>query len=126
MIVCVWTYLEVTRSVDEQVWGLEVTVQHISGVNVLEAAQDLIQEVADMVIAQPLALQQLVQVCLHQSLHDVAEGRRGQGQQQQQSWGKEKPKDCSYISWALYSNKSSWIKLKAAESNFVCHLHNFV
>ena len=45
--------------------------------NVLEASQDLVEEVADVVVAQPLALQQLVQVRLHQGLHDVAGGTQG-------------------------------------------------
>lgn len=45
--------------------------------NVLEASQDLVEEVADVVVAQLLGLQQLVQVCLHQSLHDVAGGTYG-------------------------------------------------
>lgn len=40
--------------------------------NVLEASQDLVEEIADVVVAQLLALQQLVQIRLHQSLHDVA------------------------------------------------------
>lgn len=66
--------LEVTGGVDEQVGGFEVTVQHVGRVDVLEASQDLVQEVADVVVAQPLALQQLVQVRLHQGLHDVAAG----------------------------------------------------
>lgn len=80
---CVWWWLcvcvfrsradlEVAGGVDEQVGGLEVTVQHVGRVNVLETSQDLVEEIADVVVAQPLALQQLVQVCLHQSLHDVA------------------------------------------------------
>lgn len=40
--------------------------------NVLETSQHLIEEVANMVIAQVLCLQQFVQICLHQSLYDVA------------------------------------------------------
>lgn len=49
-------------------------MQHVGGVDVLQASQDLVEEVADVVVAQPLGLQQLVQVRLHQSLHDVAGG----------------------------------------------------
>lgn len=53
-------------------------MQHVGRVDVLEASQDLVEEVADVVVAQLLGLQQLVQVRLHQSLHDVAGGgRRG-------------------------------------------------
>lgn len=66
--------LEVTGGVDEQVGGLQVAVQHVGRVDVLQASQDLVEEVADVVVAQPLGLQQLVEVRLHQSLHDVAEG----------------------------------------------------
>jgi len=69
--------LEVAGGVDEQVGGLEVTVQHVGRVNVLEASQDLVEEIADVVVAQPLGLQQLVQVRLHQGLHDVAGRTRG-------------------------------------------------
>lgn len=71
---CVCADLEVTGGVDEQVGGLEVTVQHVGRVDVLESSQDLVEEIADVVVAQLLALQQLVQVRLHQSLHDVAGG----------------------------------------------------
>ncbi|TNN83419.1 hypothetical protein EYF80_006400 [Liparis tanakae] len=56
------TGLVVKRGVDEQVGGLEVTVQHVGRVDVLEASQDLVEEIADVVVAQPLGLQQLVQV----------------------------------------------------------------
>lgn len=72
-------HLEVTGGVNEQVGGFEVTVQHISWMDVLEAPQNLVEKIADMVIAQSLAFQQLVQVRLHQSLHNVAEKRLGQG-----------------------------------------------
>lgn len=71
---CTCVDLEVTSGVDEQVWGLQVAVQHVGWVDVLQASQDLVEEVADVVVAQLLGLQQLVQVRLHQSLHDVAGG----------------------------------------------------
>lgn len=45
--------------------------------DVLEASQDLVEKVTDVVIAQPLDLQQLVKVRLHQGLHDVAGGKNG-------------------------------------------------
>lgn len=66
------THLEVAGGVDEQVGGLEVPVQHIGRVNVLKTPQDLVKEVAHMLVAQLLGLQELVQVRLHQRLHDVA------------------------------------------------------
>mmetsp|Transcript_7741 Transcript_7741/g.30576 ORF Transcript_7741/g.30576 Transcript_7741/m.30576 type:complete len:434 (+) Transcript_7741:611-1912(+) len=41
--------------VDQHVLGLEVSVKHPGGVHVLEAAQDLVQEVLDVGVAQRLA-----------------------------------------------------------------------
>ena len=69
-----WGHLQVTGGVDEQVGGLQVTVQHVGRVDVLQSTQDLVEEVANVVVAQLLRLQQLVKVRLHQGLHDVAEG----------------------------------------------------
>lgn len=54
-------------------------MQHVGRVDVLEASEDLVEEVADVVVAQPLGLQQLVQIRLHQSLNDVAGSHKGQG-----------------------------------------------
>jgi hypothetical protein len=48
--------------------------------DILEAPQDLVEEVADVVIAQLLAFEQLVQVCLHQVLHNIAENGSGDPQ----------------------------------------------
>lgn len=45
--------------------------------DILEAPQDLVEEVANVVVAQLLAFEQLVQVCLHQVLHNVAEDGTG-------------------------------------------------
>lgn len=73
----VGSYLEIAGGVEQEVRGLEVTVQHVGRVDVLETSQDLVEEVADVVVAQVLGLQQLVQVRLHQVLHDVTEARRG-------------------------------------------------
>jgi hypothetical protein len=42
-------------------------------VYILEAPEDLVEEVADVVIAQLLAFKQLVQVCLHEVLNNVTE-----------------------------------------------------
>lgn len=47
-------------------------MEHISRVDVLEASEDLVEEVANVVVAQVLGLEQLVQVCLHQVLDNVA------------------------------------------------------
>ena len=46
-------------------------MENVGGVDVLESAEDLVEEVADMVVAQLLSLQQLVQVRFHQRLHNV-------------------------------------------------------
>ena len=52
------SHLEVTRGVEQQVAGLQVPVQHVGRVDVLETTQDLIQEVADVVVAQLLKSRQ--------------------------------------------------------------------
>ena len=46
-------------------------MQYVRAVDVLEATKDLVGEVAHMVIAEVLCLQELVKVCLHQCLHNV-------------------------------------------------------
>lgn len=50
-------------------------MENVRRVDVLQTAQDLVQKVTDVVVAQVLRLQQLVQVCLHQVLYDVAATR---------------------------------------------------
>ena len=65
-------YLQIAGSVEEKVRGLKVAVEHVGRVDVLEPSEDLVQEVANVVVAQVLGLQQLVQVRLHQILYDVA------------------------------------------------------
>ena len=46
-------------------------MEDVGRVDVLEAPEDLVEEVADVVIAQPLGLEKLVEVGLHEALHDV-------------------------------------------------------
>ena len=65
------TDLEVAGRVEQEVAGLQVPVEDVGGVDVLQSPQYLIEEIADMIIAQSLGLQQFVQICLHQTLHDV-------------------------------------------------------
>ena len=65
------TNLEITGGVQQQVAGLEISVQHICRVNVLQTPQYLVEKVADVIIAKTLGLQQFVQVGLHQTLDDV-------------------------------------------------------
>ena len=64
--------LEVTGSVQQQVAWLQIAMQYVSRVYVLEAAQYLVEEVADVVVTELLCLEQLIHVCLHQTLHNVS------------------------------------------------------
>ena len=63
--------LEITSRVEKEVAGLQVPVEDISRVDVLEAPQYLIEEVADVVITQSLSLQELVEIRFHEALDDV-------------------------------------------------------
>ena len=63
--------LEIASRVQQQVTGLQVTVEDIGRVNVLEAPENLVEKVANMVITESLGLEQLVEVCLHQALDNV-------------------------------------------------------
>ena len=65
------TDLEITSRIEKEVAGLQVPVEDISRVDVLEAPQYLIEEVADVVIAQSLSLQELVEIRFHEALDDV-------------------------------------------------------
>ena len=65
------TDLEITRGVQQQVARLQISVENIGRVDVLETTEDLVEEVADVVVAQPLRLQQLVEISLHEALDDV-------------------------------------------------------
>ena len=46
-------------------------MKHIGRMDILQASQYLIQEIADMIITQMLSLQQLIKVGLHQRLHYI-------------------------------------------------------
>ena len=63
--------LEIACCVQQKVAWLQVTVEDIGRVDILEAPENLIEEVADVVIAESLSLEQLVQVSLHQALDNV-------------------------------------------------------
>ena len=63
--------LEITSRVEKEVAGLQVPVEDISRVDVLQAPQYLIEEVADVVITQSLSLQELVEIRFHEALDDV-------------------------------------------------------
>lgn len=67
------TDLELAVGVDEQVAGLQVTVENISRVDVFEAAADLINKVLEVSVGQGLLRSNnLVKVGLHQLLDQVA------------------------------------------------------
>lgn len=68
-------HLEIAGGVEQQVGGLQVAVQDVGGVDVLEPSEDLVEEVADVVVAQVLSLQELVEVRLHEILDDVSAQR---------------------------------------------------
>ena len=46
--------LEIAGCVEEQVRRLQVPMQNVGGVDVLESAENLVQEVTDVVVAQAL------------------------------------------------------------------------
>ena len=63
---------QVAVGVDEQVARLHVAVQHVGRVDVLEAAEDLVHEVLEMLLRQRLArADDAVQVALHEVGDDV-------------------------------------------------------
>ena len=51
--------LQIASSVEQEVGGFEVSVKHVSTVYILEPSQYLIEEIADMVVAQCLSLRYL-------------------------------------------------------------------
>ena len=75
--------LEIACCVQQQVAGLQVTVENIGRVDVLEAPENLIEEVADVVITESLSLEKFVEVRLHETLDDVdiLHGVQGRGPQ---------------------------------------------
>ena len=64
-------HFEIAGGVEEQIGRLQVPVQHIGRMDVLQSSEYLVEEVANVVVAQPLRLQQFVQIRLHQALHNV-------------------------------------------------------
>ena len=46
--------LKIARGVEKQVGGLQIAMQNVCRVDVLEAAEDLVEKVADVIIAQSL------------------------------------------------------------------------
>jgi len=48
-------------------------MQNVGRVDVLETSENLVEEVANVVVAQFLRLEQFVHVRLHQTLHDVSD-----------------------------------------------------
>ena len=65
-------YLQIAIGVHQQVAGLQVAVQDATGVQVLEAAQDLVNEELDVLVREGLVgLDDLTQVRLHQFGNNV-------------------------------------------------------
>ena len=62
---------EIACCVHQQVAGLQVPMEDVGRVDVFEAPENLIEEVANVVITESLSLEQLVQVSLHQALDNV-------------------------------------------------------
>ena len=65
------TNLEIASCVQQQVTGLQVTMEDIGRVDILEAPENLVEKVANVVITESLGLEQLVEVSLHQALDNV-------------------------------------------------------
>ena len=63
--------LEVAGGVEQQVAGLQISVENVSGVDVLQPPQYLVEEVADVVVAESLRLQKFIKIRLHQALDNV-------------------------------------------------------
>lgn len=64
------THLQVARGVEEKIAGLEVSVNDVGGMDVLQTSQNLVQEVTNVVVAEMLRFQKLVQIGFHQVLND--------------------------------------------------------
>lgn len=66
------SYLQLTVGINEQVSGLQVTVQHVGRVDVLESTQNLIQKVLEVGVGERLLrADNLVHVSLHEFLHHI-------------------------------------------------------
>lgn len=65
--------------VDKQVGWLKVSVQHVSGMDVLKAPEELVHEEPGVALGQQAPLQQLTQVSLHVLLYNVDRVDLGQG-----------------------------------------------
>ena len=67
-----FTHLEVAGRVQKQIARFQIAVEDVCGVNVLQSAQYLVEEVADVFVTQLLRLQKLVHVGFHEALNYVA------------------------------------------------------
>ena len=45
------THLKITSSIEQKITRFEISMQHISRVNVLESSHDLVEKVANMIVA---------------------------------------------------------------------------
>ena len=73
------TDLQVAVGVEQQVGRFQITVQHISGVNEFQPTEDLVCEVACVIVRQFLSLEQFEQISFHQPLHNVHIPQFGHG-----------------------------------------------
>lgn len=71
----IFTDLQVASGVEKEIAWLEITMNDIGGVNVFQSSQNLIQEVANMIIAKMLSLQEFVQIRFHQILNNQTENK---------------------------------------------------
>ena len=65
------TDLEVTGGDEEEVGRLEVPVENIGEVDVFETSENLVEEIANVVIVESLGLEELVEVFLQETLDNV-------------------------------------------------------
>ena len=71
---------EVAVGIEEEVGGLEVAMEHMGGVDILEATKGLVDEVLDVVVGELLGrLDDLVEVSVHELVHEVEVGKGGVG-----------------------------------------------
>lgn len=61
---------QVAGGVQKQVARLQIPMQHVGRVNVLETSQNLIEEIAHMVVGKLLSLEKFVQISLHETLEE--------------------------------------------------------
>lgn len=64
-------HLQIAIGIEEQVAGLEISMDDIGGVNRLQGSQDLVGEILSMVVRELLRSNDSVQVRLHELLNEI-------------------------------------------------------